>query len=69
VYPYLLPGFLKIGALGKLTLPQVFGIGIWPTALLVAAVLGAAIWFLDRVDRGMRSAAPQPGLASSRARA
>ena len=69
VYPYLLPGFLKMGALGKVTLPQVFGIGVWPTIALVAAFLGAAIWFLDRVDRGMRSAAPQPGLAPSRARA
>jgi uncharacterized protein len=69
VYPYLLPGFLKIGAFGKVTLPQLFGIGVWPTVLLVAAILGAAIWLLDRVDREMRSAAAQPGLAPSRARA
>lgn len=57
VYPYLLPGFLKIGALGKVTLPQLFGIGLWPTVLLVALALGAAIWFLDRVDRGARKTA------------
>ncbi len=52
VYPYLLPGFLKVGALGKVTLPHLLGIGIWPTAALVALALGAAIWFLDRIDRG-----------------
>jgi len=52
VYPHLLPGFLKIGALGKVTLPQLFGIGVWPTVFLVALVLGASIWFLDRIDRG-----------------
>ena len=52
VYPHLLPGFLKIGALGKVTLPHLFGIGVWPTVFLVALVLGASIWFLDRIDRG-----------------
>jgi uncharacterized protein len=58
VYPYLLPGFLKIGALGKVTLPQLFGLGAWPTVILVAAVLGAAIFFLNRVDAKMAAAAP-----------
>lgn len=52
VYPYLLPGFLKVGALGKVTLPKLFGIGIWPTVALVGLALGAAIWLLDRIDRG-----------------
>jgi hypothetical protein len=55
VHPYLLSGFLKIGALGKATLPQVLGLGAWPTVLLVAATLAAAVWFLNRLDRGMRS--------------
>jgi len=51
VYPYLLPRFLKLGALGKVTLPQLLGLGVWPTIALVAALLGAAVWYLDRVDR------------------
>jgi len=54
VYPYLLPGFLKIGGLGKVTLPQLLGMRAWPVATLVALFLGAAIWFLDRIDRGAR---------------
>ncbi len=65
VYPYLLPGFLKLGALGKLTLPHLLGIGIWPTVLVVALVLGAAIWFLDRIDRGARPKTESPRLAPS----
>ena len=68
-YPYLLPGFLKVGVLGTVTLPQFFGIGIWPTIALVAAMLWAAVWFLDRLDRDARPAARRSGLASSRVRA
>jgi hypothetical protein len=52
IYPFLSAGFLRIGALGKVTLPHLLGIGIWPTVLAVALALGAAIWFLDRIDRG-----------------
>ena len=65
VYPYLLPRFLKIGALGKVTLSQLFGIGIWPTVLGVALALGAAIWFLDGIDRGARAKAKPPELTPS----
>jgi len=54
-YPYLLSGFLGIGALGKVTLPQLLGLGVWPVVGLVAAALGLAVWFLDRLDRGTRS--------------
>jgi hypothetical protein len=69
VYPYLLPGFLKIGALGKLTLPQLFGIGVWPTVLGAALVLATAIWFLDRIDRGTTAKAESTKLASAPAKA
>lgn len=69
VYPYLLPGFLKVGALGKVTLPQLLGIGIWPTIALVAALLGAAIWFLDRIDRGAALKTSPSKLAPSPAKA
>ncbi|HLE80396.1 MAG TPA: YeeE/YedE thiosulfate transporter family protein [Dehalococcoidia bacterium] len=65
VYPYLLPGFLKIGVLGKITLPQFLGIGVWPTVLLVALALGTAIWFLDRIDRGTPAKAESSKLAPS----
>ncbi|HEX9900233.1 MAG TPA: YeeE/YedE thiosulfate transporter family protein [Candidatus Methylomirabilis sp.] len=65
VYPYLLPRFLKIGALGKVTLSQLFGMGIWPTVLVVALALGAAVWFLDRIDRGARAKAKPPELTPS----
>jgi uncharacterized membrane protein YedE/YeeE len=65
VYPYLLPRFLKIGALGKVTLFQLFGMGIWPTVLVVALALGAAVWFLDRIDRGARAKAKPPELTPS----
>ena len=65
VYPYLLPRFLKIGALGKVTLSQLFGMGIWSTVLVVAMALGAAIWFLDRIDRGARAKAKPPELTPS----
>ena len=69
VYPYLLPGFLKVGALGKITLPQFLGIGVWPTVLLVALVLGTAIWLLDRIDRGTSAKAESAKLAPSPIRA
>ena len=52
LYPYLIPGFLKIGDFGKTTLPQVLGWGVWPTVAVLVAILGGAIWLLDRVDRG-----------------
>jgi uncharacterized membrane protein len=65
VYPHLLPGFLKIGALGKITLPQFLGIGVWPTVLLVALVLGTAVWLLDRIDRGDRTKTESTKLASA----
>jgi len=65
VHPYLLPGFLKFGALGKVTLPQAFGIGLWPTIALVALVLSAAIWLLDRIDRGAKVKADSVELAPS----
>ena len=65
VYPYLLPGFLKVGALGKVTLPQLFGLGVWPTVALAVAVLVAAIWFLDRIDRGTGEAEQASRLATS----
>ena len=65
VYPYLLPGFLKIGALGKVTLPQLLGMRAWPVATLVALFLGAAIWFLDRIDRGARKKEQAAQLAPS----
>jgi hypothetical protein len=55
VHPYLLPGFLKLGALGKLTLPQLLGLGVWPAVILVGALLGLAVWLLERRDRGMRA--------------
>ena len=64
-YPYLLPRFLKTGALGKVTLSQLFGMGIWPTVLVVALTLGAAIWFLDRIDRGARAKAKPSELTPS----
>jgi hypothetical protein len=57
VHPFLLSGFLKVGALGKATLPQVLGLGVWPTVVLVAATLGAAVLFLNRLDRRMPSGA------------
>jgi len=69
VYPYLLPGFLKIGALGKVTLPQLLGIGVWPVVSLVALVLGAAIWFLNRIDRGIGLAKDTSKLAPSATKA
>ena len=69
VYPYLLPGFLKIGALGKITLPQLLGIGVWPVVILVAHVLGAAIWFLNRIDRGLQKKEQVSQLAHSPAKA
>jgi len=69
VYSYLLPGFLKIGVFGKVTLPQLLGVGVWPTVLLVALALGAAIWFLDRVDRGVRHKGESRKLAPSPAKA
>jgi hypothetical protein len=69
VYPYLLPGFLKVGALGKVTLPQLFGLGVWPTVALAAAVLVAAIWFLDRIDRGTGKAKQASQIATSPAKA
>jgi hypothetical protein len=69
VYPYLLPGFLKLGALGKVTLPHLLGIGVWPTVLLVALGLGAAIWYLDRIDRGARAKTKSSELAPSPAKA
>jgi len=69
VYPYLLPRLLKIGALGKVTLSQLFGIGIWPTVLVVALALGAAVWFLDRIDRGIRVKAKSSEVAHSPAKA
>lgn len=65
VYPHLLPRFLKLGAFGKLTLPQLLGIGVWPTVLLVALVMGGAIWFLDRIDRGARARVKSSQLAPS----
>ena len=65
VYPYLLPGFLKTGALGKVTLPQLFGIGLWPSLLLLALALGGAIWFLERIDRGTRKKEQASRLAPS----
>ena len=65
VYPYLLPGVLKIGALGKVTLPQLLGMRAWPVATLVALFLGAAIWFLDRIDRGARKKEQAAQLAPS----
>ncbi len=68
VYPYLLPRFLKIGGLGKVSLPQVFGIGVWPTVLVVALTLAAAIWFLDRIDRAPSAKAKSPELAPSPAK-
>lgn len=68
VYPYLLPGFLKVGALGKVTLPQLFGIGMWPTVIAIAPALGAAVCFLDRIDRGPSPKAKSPELAPSPAK-
>jgi uncharacterized membrane protein YedE/YeeE len=65
VHPYLLPGFLKIGALGKVTLPQLFGLGVWPTVALAVAVLAAVIWFLDRIDRGTGKVKRASRLATS----
>jgi hypothetical protein len=56
VYPYLLTGFLKVGAFGKITLPQLFGIGVWPTVIVVAALLGVAVFYLNRVDAKMKAA-------------
>jgi hypothetical protein len=56
VHPSLLPRLLKLGALGKVTLPQLFGLVVWPTIALAAALLGAAVWYLDRVDRGATDA-------------
>jgi hypothetical protein len=68
VYPYLLPGFLKVGALGKVTLPQLFGLGVWPTIGLVATFLAAALWLLDRLDRGEQARrVPAKGAAAARA--
>jgi len=69
VYPHLLPDFLKVRALGKVTLPQLLGIGVWPTIFLVALVLGAAIWFLDRIDRGARVTTQGAILTPSRVKA
>jgi len=69
VYPYLLPAFLKVGALGKVTLPHLLGIGVWPTVLLVALALGAASWYLDRIDRRTRAKARSSELAPSPAKA
>jgi hypothetical protein len=58
VHPYLMPGFLKIGALGKMTLPQLLGLGVWPTVLLVVVLLSLAVWCLDRLDRAARPRQP-----------
>jgi hypothetical protein len=69
VYPYLLNGFLKVGAYGKITLPQLTGIGVWPTVLLVAALLSAAIFFLNRVDAKMAAVSPPTRAAGSPAKA
>jgi uncharacterized membrane protein len=69
VYPHLLPGFLKLGVLGKITLPHFLGIGVWPTVLLVALVLGTAIWLLDRTDRGIRVKEKSSNVAHSPAKA
>lgn len=69
VYPYLLPGFLKIGGLGKVSLPHLFGIGVWPTVVIVALALAAAIWFLDRIDRDARGRAKSSQIAASTVRA
>ena len=59
VYPYLLPDFLKVGALGKITLPQLLGLGVWPTIMLVSALLALAVWYLDTVDRGALAVEPK----------
>jgi hypothetical protein len=69
VYPHLLNGFLKVGAFGKVTLPQLTGIGTWPTVILVAAFLGAAIFFLNRVDAKMAAVSPPTRAAGSPAKA
>jgi len=69
IYPYLLPGFLKIGALGKVTLPQLLGIGVWPVVTLVALVLAATLWSLNRIDRGLQKKEQVSQLAHSPAEA
>jgi len=69
VYPYLLPGFLKIGALGKVTLPQLLGIGVWPVVTLAALALAVTLWFLDRIDLGLQKREQVSRLAHSPAKA
>lgn len=51
--------------MGKVTLLQLLGIGVWLTVLIVTLVLGAIIWFLDRVDRDARTEAKSSNLATS----
>jgi len=59
-YPSLLPGFLKVGDLGKVTLPQLLGIGVWPTVALVGSLLAVVVWYLDRLDRGPARLGAEP---------
>jgi hypothetical protein len=48
VYPYIKDGLLKVGVLGKLTLPSLVGGNHWAVIVPAAVVLvGAAVW-LDR---------------------
>ncbi len=69
VYPHLLPNFLKVGALGKITLPQLLGLGVWPTIALVSALLALAVWYLDTVDRGALALEPEKAGLTAASRA
>lgn len=48
VYPLIQDNLLKVGALGKLTLPGVLGVNHWLIIVAAVIVLGGFVLWLDR---------------------
>jgi uncharacterized protein len=48
VYPFIKDTLLRVGDLGKLTLPGLLGVNEWAVILPLVAVCGAALVWLER---------------------